>query len=40
MSVEFSYLDSNGRHVAVWEADLKLGKVSPRNEPAIDLAWH
>ena len=40
MSVEFSYSDSDGGHVAIWEASLKMGTVSPRNEAAIDLAWH
>ncbi|MEK6321682.1 MAG: hypothetical protein AABN33_08360 [Acidobacteriota bacterium] len=40
MSVEFSYSDSDGRHIASWEANLKLGKVTPKNEAALDLAWH
>ena len=40
IDVEFSYSDSNGIHVAIWEANLKTGKVTPENEGALDLAWH
>jgi hypothetical protein len=40
MAVEFSYTDSEGEHVGVWEATLKDGKVSPRNEIAVELSWH
>jgi hypothetical protein len=40
MNVEFSYMDSNGEHVAIWEANLKMGRVTPKNEAALDLSWH
>ena len=38
--VVFNYSDSNGNHEATWEADLKDGTVVPKNEAALDLAWH
>ena len=38
--VEFSYTDSRGRHVAKWEAILKDGSVTPKNEAALDFSWH
>lgn len=38
--VEFSYSDSSGEHVAVWEADLKDKTVTPKNESSLDLSWH
>jgi len=38
--VNFDYSDSNGNHKATWEADLKDGTVIPKNEAALDLAWH
>jgi hypothetical protein len=38
--VEFSYEDSNGEHVATWEADLANRTASPKNEAALDLSWH
>ena len=38
--VDFTYTDSNGDHVATWEADLKDGTVIPKNEAALDLSWH
>jgi len=40
LQVEFTYADSAGIHFAAWEADLSLGKVTPRNETAVDLSWH
>lgn len=40
MIVEFSYTDSSGEHVAIWEANLKMGTVTPKNEAALDLSWH
>jgi len=40
MMVEFGYVDSSGRHVSIWEANLKNGKVTPKNQEALDLAWH
>jgi hypothetical protein len=38
--VEFSYSDSSGEHVAVWEAYLKDKTVLPKNEASLDLSWH
>jgi hypothetical protein len=38
--VNFSYADSSGDHIAIWEADLKDGTVLPKNETALELAWH
>lgn len=38
--VEFRYSDSDGEHVAAWEADLRNRRVSPRNEAALDVSWH
>jgi len=38
-TVEFSYADSSGNHVAKWDADLKARTVTPKNEAALDLAW-
>ena len=40
ITVEFSYADSTGRYVAIWEANLKDGSVTPKNETALDLSWH
>lgn len=40
ITVEFSYADLLGRHVGVWEASLKEGSVTPKNEVALDLSWH
>ncbi len=40
MIVEFSYVDTNGRHVATWEADLASGAVTHKNAVALDLSWH
>jgi hypothetical protein len=39
-AVEFSYSDSNGKHVAAWEASLQSGTVTPKNESALALSWH
>jgi len=38
--VEFSYSDAGGKRLAVWEASLLEGKVTPRNELASDISWH
>lgn len=38
--VEFSYADSDGNHVATWEADLEHRRVTPVNEAAVELSWH
>jgi len=40
IAVEFSYEHSAGRYVALWEANLKNGSVTPKNEAALDLSWH
>jgi hypothetical protein len=40
MAVEFRYTDSTGNHVAIWEAILQAGTVTPKNEAALDLSWH
>ena len=40
ITVEFSYSDSSGNHVAIWEANLKTGTVTPKNEAALDISWH
>lgn len=40
IAVEFSYADSSGEHVAIWEASLKDGTVTAKNEAALDLSWH
>jgi hypothetical protein len=40
MTVEFGYEDPIGRHVAIWEANLKRGIVTPKNDEALDLWWH
>jgi hypothetical protein len=39
-TVEFSYTDKGGHHVASWEARIEEGKVTPINDPARDLSWH
>lgn len=40
ITVEFSYAHSTGRYVAIWEASLRDGSVTPKNEAALDLSWH
>jgi len=40
ITVEFSYADSGGERVAMWEANLRDGSVTPKNEAALDLSWH
>jgi hypothetical protein len=40
ITVEFSYADSSGNHVAIWEASLQEGTVTPKNDAALDLSWH
>jgi len=38
--VEFRYADSSGEHIAMWQAELKNGTVTAKNEAALDLSWH
>lgn len=38
--VEFSYTDSSGDHLATWEASLRDGTVTPKNNAALELSWH
>lgn len=40
ITVEFSYEDPTGKHVAIWEANLRDAAVTPNNEAALDLSWH
>lgn len=40
IAVEFIYADTTGSHVAIWDANLKDGRVTPKNETALDLSWH
>jgi len=40
IKVEFSYSDAEVKRVAVWEASLQEGRVTPRNEIASDISWH
>lgn len=40
IAVEFSYSDSSGEHVAVWEATLGDDTVVPENEAALEVSWH
>ena len=40
IKIEFSYSDADGLHLAAWEANLKDGRVIPRNEIASDISWH
>lgn len=40
MTVEFSYTDFTGKHAAIWEASLNGGRVTPKNEAALDFSWH
>ena len=40
IDVEFSYGDSTGRYVAMWDANLKTGSVTAKNEAALGLSWH
>ena len=40
ITVEFSYEDSSGQHIATWEASLQNGAVTPKNDAARDLSWH
>lgn len=39
-TVEFSYTDSSGRHVGIWEVNLRDRAVTPKNETALGLSWH
>ena len=39
-TVEFSYADSSGNHVAIWDVSLQDGTVTPKNEASLDLSWH
>jgi hypothetical protein len=40
MIVEFGYTDFSGEHVGTWEANLKTGTVTPKNEASLALSWH
>ena len=40
ITVEFSYRDRFGSHIAMWEANLKEGRATPLNDAARDLSWH
>ena len=40
INVEFSYTDGEGRHIATWQASVREGRVTPRNETASDISWH
>ena len=40
ITVEFSYTDANGLHVAHWGVDVKRNKVTPLDDTAGDLSWH
>jgi hypothetical protein len=40
ITVEFSYSDSSGPHVATWEANVKAGQTTPLNDAARELSWH
>ena len=40
LTVDFSYADSFGHHVATWEANLTENRVTPLNDAARDLSWH
>jgi hypothetical protein len=39
ITVEFNYADETGRHVALWQVDLKEEKVVPRSADASYLSW-
>jgi hypothetical protein len=39
MTVEFGYTDASGDHTALWGANIKEGKVAPKNEAAGSLSW-
>lgn len=40
VTVTFSYTDSQGRHIATWEADLNSREVIPKDETASNLSWY
>ena len=40
VTVTFSYSDSQGPHVATWQADLKSRKVIPQDETASNVSWY
>src|SRR5215211_7642441 len=40
ITVEFSYEDAGGHHVAHWQVDVKSNKVTPLDDAAGDLSWH
>ena len=40
ITVEFSYADSSGKHVAIWEVRPGGGAVTAKSEAALDLSWH
>lgn len=39
-TVEFSYSDSIGQHLAAWDVDLERKRVIPKNDDASHLSWH
>ena len=40
ITVEFRYLDSTDKRIAIWEANLAKDSVTAKNEAALDLSWH
>ena len=40
VTVTFSYSDSQGPHVATWQADFKTRKVIPQDETASNGSWY
>jgi hypothetical protein len=40
ITVQFSYNDTSGSHVAIWKANLSAGQTTPLNDAARDLSWH
>jgi hypothetical protein len=40
ITVEFSYFDENGPHVARWDVEVAAKKITPMNEDASHLSWH
>lgn len=39
IKVEFVYTDEDGQHAATWEASIREGRVTPRNETASKISW-
>jgi hypothetical protein len=40
VTVTFSYSDSQGPHIATWQADFKTRKVIPQDETASNVSWY